>query len=169
MERTHAGFTLIEALVAMAIVAIGLGIAVPAYSNAAAATHAGSPSGLNGPGIDGYTTPHDLALIFRAAMANPVFAAITGARSAPFPGDAGPATLVNQNEMLFRYPGMRPSIPIQLTAVAATVDMRIRTFMLGEGRIVPSNFRSVEPNAVRLSWPSLLRCARSSRPRAAPR
>jgi D-alanyl-D-alanine carboxypeptidase (penicillin-binding protein 5/6) len=72
----------------------------------AAATHAGSPSGLNGPGIDGYTTPHDLALIFRAAMANPVFAAITGAPNAPFPGDAGPATLVNQNEMLFRYPGM---------------------------------------------------------------
>jgi D-alanyl-D-alanine carboxypeptidase (penicillin-binding protein 5/6) len=72
----------------------------------AAATHAGSPSGLNGPGIDGYTTPHDLALIFRAALANPVFAAITSAPSAPFPGDAGPATLVNQNEMLFRYPGM---------------------------------------------------------------
>ncbi len=40
-------------------------------------THAGSPSGLNGPGIDGYTTPHDLAVIFRAALANPVFAAIT--------------------------------------------------------------------------------------------
>ena len=42
MERTQAGFTLIEALVAMAIVAIGLGIAVPAYSNAAAATHSGA-------------------------------------------------------------------------------------------------------------------------------
>lgn len=72
----------------------------------AAATRAGSPSGLNGPGIDGYTTPHDLALIFRAALANPVFAATTAARSAPFPGEAGPATLINQNEMLFRYPGV---------------------------------------------------------------
>ena len=39
-------------------------------------TMAGSPSGLNGPGIDGYTTPHDLAVIFRAALANPVFAGI---------------------------------------------------------------------------------------------
>lgn len=72
----------------------------------AAATRAGSPSGLNGPGIDGYTTPHDLAVIFRAALANPVFAAITAARSAPFPGEAGPVTLINQNDMLFRYPGM---------------------------------------------------------------
>lgn len=72
----------------------------------ATATHAGSPSGLNGPGIDGYTTAHDLALIFRAALASPVFAAITGAHTAPFPGDAGPATLTNQNEMMFRYPGM---------------------------------------------------------------
>jgi D-alanyl-D-alanine carboxypeptidase (penicillin-binding protein 5/6) len=72
----------------------------------ATATRAGSPSGLNGPGIDGYTTPHDLAVIFRAALATPVFAAITSAPVAPFPGDAGPVNLVNQDEMLFRYPGM---------------------------------------------------------------
>jgi D-alanyl-D-alanine carboxypeptidase (penicillin-binding protein 5/6) len=69
-------------------------------------TRAGSPSGLNGPGIDGYTTPHDLAVIFRAALNNPTFAAITSTPSAPFPGDSGPVTLVNQDEMLVRYPGM---------------------------------------------------------------
>lgn len=70
------------------------------------ATHAGSPSGLNGPGIDGATTPRDLAVIFRAALANPVFAAITSSPSASFPGATGPVTLVNQDEMLGRYPGM---------------------------------------------------------------
>jgi D-alanyl-D-alanine carboxypeptidase (penicillin-binding protein 5/6) len=69
-------------------------------------TRAGSPSGLNGPGIDGYTTPHDLAVIFRAALANPVFAQITSSPTAPFPGDNGPGMLVNQDEMLARYPGM---------------------------------------------------------------
>ena len=42
MERMENGFTLIEALIAMLIVAIGLGIAVPAYSNVAAATHTGA-------------------------------------------------------------------------------------------------------------------------------
>jgi len=79
---------------------------VKAAALGANATRAGSPSGLNGPGIDGYTNPHDLAIIFRAAMANPVFAAITASPAAPFPGDAGPVNLVNQDEMLFRYPGM---------------------------------------------------------------
>jgi D-alanyl-D-alanine carboxypeptidase (penicillin-binding protein 5/6) len=69
-------------------------------------TRAGSPSGLDGPGIDGYTTPHDLAVIFRAALANPVFAQITSSPTAPFPGDNGPGMLVNQDEMLARYPGM---------------------------------------------------------------
>jgi serine-type D-Ala-D-Ala carboxypeptidase (penicillin-binding protein 5/6) len=77
-----------------------------AASLGAVDTHAGSPSGLNGPGIDGYTTPHDLAVIFRAALANPVFAQLTSSHSAPFPGDSGPVNLVNQDEMLFRYPGM---------------------------------------------------------------
>ena len=79
---------------------------VKAAALGANATRAGSPSGLNGPGIDGYTNPHDLAVIFRAAMANPGFAAITASPAAPFPGDAGPVNLVNQDEMLFRYPGM---------------------------------------------------------------
>lgn len=72
----------------------------------AGATLAGSPSGLNGPGIDGHTTPHDLVVIFGAALRNPVFAAITASPSAPFPGPDGPVVLVNQDEMLFRYPGM---------------------------------------------------------------
>ena len=40
MDCRNAGFTLIEALVAMAIVAIGLAIAVPAYSSVVSATHA---------------------------------------------------------------------------------------------------------------------------------
>jgi D-alanyl-D-alanine carboxypeptidase (penicillin-binding protein 5/6) len=72
----------------------------------ATGTRAGSPSGLNGPGIDGYTTPHDLAVIFRAALGNPVFTAITSSATAPFPGDTGPVTLINQDELLGRYPGM---------------------------------------------------------------
>ena len=48
-------------------------------------THATSPSGLDGPGGAGWTTPHDLAAIFRAAMANPVFAQITAEPAALFP------------------------------------------------------------------------------------
>lgn len=68
-------------------------------------TFASTPSGLDGPGGPGATTPHDLAAIFRAAMANPVFAEITAQPSAMFPGDNGDKVIVNQNELLARYPG----------------------------------------------------------------
>ena len=68
-------------------------------------THATTPSGLDGPGYTGWTTPRDLAVIFRAALANPVFAAITAEPSATFPGDRGDQPIVNEDQLLQRYPG----------------------------------------------------------------
>lgn len=68
-------------------------------------TNVVTPSGLDGPGMPFWSTPHDLAVIFRAAMANPVFAAITVMPTAVFPTEAGDAVLVNQDELLHRYPG----------------------------------------------------------------
>lgn len=68
-------------------------------------TNVASPSGLDGPGIDMWSSPHDLAVIFRAAMANPVFAAITAQPTAVFPTKTGDKVLVNQDELLKRYPG----------------------------------------------------------------
>ena len=68
-------------------------------------TNAGSPSGIDGPGIDIWSTPHDLAVIFRGAMGNPVFAQITSQPTAVFPTKTGDTVLVNQDELLHRYPG----------------------------------------------------------------
>ncbi|MGA9492948.1 MAG: D-alanyl-D-alanine carboxypeptidase family protein [Mycobacterium sp.] len=76
-----------------------------AASLGAVNTHASTPSGLDGPGGSGWSTAHDLAVIFRAAMANPVFAQITAEPSAPFPGENGDHPIVNQDELLQRYPG----------------------------------------------------------------
>ncbi len=76
-----------------------------AASLGAMGTHASTPSGLDGPGGSGASTAHDLAVIFRAAMANPVFAQITAEPSAMFPGDNGDQPIVNQDELLQRYPG----------------------------------------------------------------
>ncbi len=76
-----------------------------AASLGAMSTHAATPSGLDGPGGSGASTAHDLAVIFRAAMANPVFARITSEPSAMFPGDHGDEPIVNQDELLARYPG----------------------------------------------------------------
>jgi serine-type D-Ala-D-Ala carboxypeptidase (penicillin-binding protein 5/6) len=68
-------------------------------------THASTPSGLDGPGGSGWSSAHDLAVIFRAAMANPVFAQITAEPSAMFPGDNGDHPIANHDELLQRYPG----------------------------------------------------------------
>ncbi|MHA0286600.1 D-alanyl-D-alanine carboxypeptidase family protein [Mycobacterium sp. C3-094] len=67
----------------------------------ARSTRASSPSGLDGPGWESITTPHDLAVILRAALTYPLIATIMRSPTAPFPGK----TLHNQNELLSRYPG----------------------------------------------------------------
>jgi serine-type D-Ala-D-Ala carboxypeptidase (penicillin-binding protein 5/6) len=76
-----------------------------AASLGAVNTHASTPSGLDGPGGSGWSTAHDLAVIFRAAMANPVFAQITAEPSAIFPGENGDHPIANRDELLSRYPG----------------------------------------------------------------
>jgi D-alanyl-D-alanine carboxypeptidase (penicillin-binding protein 5/6) len=76
-----------------------------AASIGAVNTHAATPSGLDGAGGSGVTTPRDLAIIFRAAMANPTFAQITSQPAAMFPSGAGEKPLVNEDELLHRYPG----------------------------------------------------------------
>src|SRR6201991_4648558 len=68
-------------------------------------THASTPSGLDGPNGPGATTPRDLAVIFRAAMANPVFAQIIAQPAATFPTKTGDRPLSNDDELLHRYPG----------------------------------------------------------------
>ncbi|MDW5615059.1 D-alanyl-D-alanine carboxypeptidase family protein [Mycolicibacterium sp. jd] len=84
----------------------GQRVAVAAMNRKAAlvgarSTRASSPSGLDGPGWESVTTPHDLAVIMRAALKYPLIAQIMRSPSAPFPGK----TLHNQNELLSRYPG----------------------------------------------------------------
>ena len=84
----------------------GQRVAVAAMNRKAASvgargTRAASPSGLDGPGWESITTPHDLAVILRAALTYPLIAQIMRQQSAQFPGK----TIVNQNELLTRYPG----------------------------------------------------------------
>lgn len=77
-----------------------------AASIGATNTYAATPSGLDGPTGPGASTAHDLAVIFRAAMGNPLFAHITAEPSAMFPGgEGGDRVIVNQDELLQRYPG----------------------------------------------------------------
>ena len=118
--RTYTARQLLEALLlvsgndaanTLATMLGGQGAAVTKMNSMAAmlgayGTNAGSPSGLDGPGIAMWSSPHDLAVIFRAAIANPVFAQITAQPSAVFPTKNGDTVLANQDQMLTRYPGM---------------------------------------------------------------
>jgi hypothetical protein len=95
---------------------------------------------------NGFQLPaRSLELVGRYVDGGSVFAAV---RLVPGAG------VKEIHPIVFRYHATRPSIPIQLTAVAATTDMRVRVFVLGAGRMVPSNYRHVELDDARLDWPT---------------
>jgi MYXO-CTERM domain-containing protein len=57
--------------------------------------------------------------------------------------------------IVIKYSGTEPCVPIRLTAIAAADDMDIRTFFLGDARVVPVNYRHVLINSLRLDWLNL--------------
>ncbi len=68
-------------------------------------TRPATPSGLDGPGMA--SSAYDLALLFRVAMRDELFAQTIGTESVPFPGygDLPGFELTNSNKLLERYPG----------------------------------------------------------------
>ena len=54
--------------------------------------------------------------------------------------------------LVMTYEGDRASIPIQLTSVAATPDMRLRVNILGDHRAVPETYRHLEINPFAVDW-----------------
>jgi serine-type D-Ala-D-Ala carboxypeptidase (penicillin-binding protein 5/6) len=72
----------------------------------ARSTVANSPSGLDGPGWESVSSPHDLAVIYRAVLRYPLLVQIMHQRTAPFPdGRGGVRQLANQDALLSSYPG----------------------------------------------------------------
>lgn len=43
-------------------------------------------------------------------------------------------------------------VPLRLTAIAATQDMDVRTFFFSTNRVVPTNYRHVEVNPLKIDW-----------------
>ena len=54
--------------------------------------------------------------------------------------------------LVLTYEGNEPCVPLRLTRIAATEDMGVRVFSLADARTVPSTYRHVELNEVRLDW-----------------
>mgnify|MGYP003610528654 CR=1 FL=1 len=73
----------------------------------AVATHAGSPSGLDGPGWETTTTAHDLGMIYRTALSYPLFGQIIHQSTAQFPDGAGGFKQIASHDplLLHGYPG----------------------------------------------------------------
>jgi hypothetical protein len=53
--------------------------------------------------------------------------------------------------LVVKYPGTEPCIPLKLTKIAATEDMGVRAFFLGNERVVAKNYKNIELNKVRLN------------------
>lgn len=66
-------------------------------------SHFVNPNGLHDP--EHYTTPHDLALIARAAMQQPLFRRIVGTVNHLWTNQNGPFELRNHNRLLTVFPG----------------------------------------------------------------
>jgi serine-type D-Ala-D-Ala carboxypeptidase (penicillin-binding protein 5/6) len=68
-------------------------------------TRPATPSGLDGPGMS--SSAYDLALLFRVALREPLFAETVGLRSIPFPGygEQPGFVLYNSSKLLARHEG----------------------------------------------------------------
>ncbi len=53
-----------------------------------------------------------------------------------------------------RFPNNEACIPLRLTRIAAVDDMDIRSFFLSDSRVVPSTYKHVLVNPLKLDWPS---------------
>jgi Uncharacterized protein conserved in bacteria (DUF2330) len=54
--------------------------------------------------------------------------------------------------IVLTYDATRPMIPIKLTAVAASDNMGVMAWVLGDGRAVPKNYNALELNEARINW-----------------
>ncbi|MEZ4448252.1 MAG: DUF2330 domain-containing protein [Nannocystaceae bacterium] len=54
--------------------------------------------------------------------------------------------------VVLRYQGVEPCVPIRLTRIAAVEDMDIRVFFLGDHRAIPTNYRHVLVNPLKIDW-----------------
>jgi hypothetical protein len=66
------------------------------------------------------------------------------------------AGLEEIHPLVIEYDGDEPCVPLKLTRIAAVEDMTVRTFFLGENRVVPSGaYKHVTLNSARLDWSGL--------------
>jgi MYXO-CTERM domain-containing protein len=56
--------------------------------------------------------------------------------------------------IVLEFQSDEPCVPLRLTAIAATEDMDVRTFFLGDSRVVPMSYKHVLVNPLKIDWPN---------------
>ncbi len=64
----------------------------------------------------------------------------------------GGADVDQIHPIVLRMQTTEACVPLRLTRIAAVEDMEVRTFFLGDARMVPSNYRHVLINPLELDW-----------------
>lgn len=64
----------------------------------------------------------------------------------------GGADVDEIHPIVLRFGGTEPCVPLRLTRIAAVDDMAVRSFFLGQARMVPMNYRHVLVNQLKVNW-----------------
>ena len=64
----------------------------------------------------------------------------------------GGADVDEIHPIVLRFQGSEPCVPLRLTRIAAVDDMAVRSFFLGDARMVPKNYRHVLVNQLKVNW-----------------
>jgi hypothetical protein len=64
----------------------------------------------------------------------------------------GGAGLDELHPIALTFDHSEPCVPLRLTRIAATDDMDVRAFFLGDGRVVPKTYRHVLVNPLKIDW-----------------
>ena len=95
-------------------------------------------------GDNGYTIPSSIASSLSPYVASESYFIALKLQKDREVGDIAP--------IKFTYAGTSASIPIVLTAIAATPDMRLQPYVLASSRAVPDNYLHVQINEAAIDW-----------------
>lgn len=65
----------------------------------------------------------------------------------------GGAGIDELHPIALKFDGGEACVPLRLTRIAAMDDMDVRVYFLGDSRVVPSNYRHVLVNPLKIDWP----------------
>jgi MYXO-CTERM domain-containing protein len=66
----------------------------------------------------------------------------------------GGAGVDELHPIALRFDHPEPCVPLRLTRIAAVDDMDVRTYFLAEDRVVPSTYKHVLVNPLKIDWPN---------------